>query len=700
MAINIQFAVAVLFEPATAAADEEEEEAWNPRPTTRERAANTLCAWADPFWTGLTAEALAPSPPDAVVFNVRGVLRPIAPPPVALPRPADASLSLCNSIKLHFFHTSTTPAFGGKEEADPRRDFLYSSAFPLELLLRGAFGAENGAENGEFFGLFNYNRLDTSNAPIPGMRLRVVPSGAPAVVPRGVALLSIAAPDDDRHARVVRLTEWILAALKALCAPPLSPFANARTVGRDRNCITLFQDLALLFEKPWTHLPFTVALYALCGALAVNHGGTPDAFADALRRLPALAPEARRACLRILRDVVVCFSLCAVEGVYWPDMSLQQAVEDQPFPMNFMPARRVFPKDDCEGRALQAQEMCLLLRGLARRDQQLGRAALAAEVRALPSFGPLLAAATAQDFDALLDACVLLGELLAAGVFAIDTTVGDVCFASMPTDGSAAEAHAAEAVGHSFALAFYNNDAAAAEGGGAAGGGSGDVIIVETTGWERGFIPGIDAPPTPADRALVAALHTALGAQFPIVFCGVVPPAVETQIYSRVLLGRGCMYFTAARGERLRFGATIEGLRAQPGGLARAPVPDGAFALDTRAFIAQLCAARPGAPEMLALYDALRGETDAVRRCLRPPPRTTAEFERLMLAHWAPLPPADALRAWWTSQQQESATSGVYFTVTGDRADEAARVVARRFPHALVRTLPWMWSRLFNVRCA
>ena len=436
--VELNVVVAVLYHPKAPTkknmalgwqTSAKEEDDWNPRPVDAQHAANLVCVWADPYWTGLTCHAVGPPHVSgnhgvSTVFCVRGTLRP-TPIPIAAGDTRrrsgdspDAVRSLCNSIKMHFFRESFDKGSG-----ETRRDFLYACAFPLASLWRTP-------QRGQCYGAFNYNRLDVSMAPISKMCIAVTPCGPPSQPPPGVTLLGVACPDEANHERVMSFTNWAVKALKAICPRSHSIFCNMRTYCRDQNNTGLFQDLYALFDTPWTELPFTLALYALCGALQVNGLWPPERLAAEC--LSSDAPQAMRmAGLRILRDSVACFTLCITEGIYWSDTSLGSSVEDQPFPLSFMPSERVFAKDDCEGRACQVQVMKLLFKCLHRRRSQAGRAQTLSEIRALPSFGPLLGKLPPDAVDALLDAAAAMGALLEAEVLNVVTVVGDVHFASM-----------------------------------------------------------------------------------------------------------------------------------------------------------------------------------------------------------------------------------------------------------------------------
>ena len=92
-----------------------------------------------------------------------------------------------------------------------------------------------------------------------------------------------------------------------------------RTFSRDRQNTLFFQDLHILFDTEGTCLPPTLAIYALCGALFLNGGISPEVFSTYMipnAILPAYKipnPILRPLFLRIVRDVIACFTICCVE---------------------------------------------------------------------------------------------------------------------------------------------------------------------------------------------------------------------------------------------------------------------------------------------------------------------------------------------------------------------------------------------------
>jgi hypothetical protein len=194
--------------------------------------------------------------------------------------------------------------------------------------------------------------------------------------------------------------------------------------------------------------------------------------------------------LRIVRDTIVCFSRCAVEGRYWPDASLGKMVEDQPFPLTFMPSERVFCKDDCEGRASQVIQVEQLLRQMHLCAERIGLEALVRTVRGMRSFACLLSGLEESLVAHLVEGCCALGALFERGVLEAQMTVGDAHIGSMADAVTGVcQPHL---VGHSFGVLIFRSavvDATTTTTTAAATkkkerrGGRYGACILEATGW-------------------------------------------------------------------------------------------------------------------------------------------------------------------------------------------------------------------------
>ena len=716
--MQVAFTAVVMFDAAlreadAAAAPQEEEEdedddaaaqstertadAWNPAPKDPTSLKddgrvlpNQACAWLDPFWTGLVCNAEEPlfvqGRAVGAVFRFAGEVRPTTPSLLQrLASPAEPAQeeqrSLCNSMKLHFFHTS----HGTGETV---RDFVYSSAFPLSFLLLAP------PRDGSVYGLFNYNYKDSVATPLPGFRLVVFPV-RPTRLPPATSVFALRGPTEKHHAHVITLCVWLKAAVHRACTEVESEFANMRTYCRDQGSTGLFQDLHRLMDTPGTCLPPTVALYALHAALMLSDlEAQPQA-------LLGLLPRSIPLFMRTVRNVIACHTLCCVEGVYWMDLSLHRPVEDQPHPLTFMPSDRVFTKDDCEGRALQVQQMVLLLRWMHLSVRRVGMDALVSAIRASRSYAALLARLPDAYIRGLIATCCALGELFERGVLEAQTTVGDVRF------GSVHEAVRDNTVGHSFVVLFlYDEDTEASRSRRLR-----HVTVVEATGWEQSRIEGVDPPLTKAESRLMFTTLPALigtaedkqkrkkiedeeedprkgggGAAGSV--CGMLLPEMENHVYERLVLGKGCIYFTRVRGGKLQYGARLADVRRAKHLDGGQQQEEGAFRMGTREFIA----AQPDSAKMLEIYDAMERDLPATRRCLRPPQKSEAEVENTMIASWAPITP-ESISAW---QKRQRKGGGVLFSMPQRRLVQDAPKLNELTRGLELRGFPYMGSCLFH----
>jgi hypothetical protein len=313
-----------------------------------------------------------------------------------------------------------------------------------------------------------------------------------------------------------------VAAILAISPDFVSCFLNPRTINRDFQSTCLFQDLPGLYDAGAnTCLPPTIAVYGLCGALLCGAGRlAPLQFVDGLMARVLCGEAAPSECdlfLRVVRDTLACFTPCAVEGLYWPDVSLGAPVEDQPFPLTFMPAARVFGKDDCEGRMAQVLQVCRLLQQMHACAERMGLPAFAAVVRGTRSGAALLGGLDPAVVDALVRGACAIGGLFVRGVLNAQITVGDGHLGSVP-GGTTHPGD--ERTGHSFGLLFLRvlhlNHHHHTTGGGAQQQKRQQkqyaMHVLEGTGWQRRENTAFDRPLDAAETAAYDNIHTALDA--------------------------------------------------------------------------------------------------------------------------------------------------------------------------------------------
>ena len=741
---------------------------WDPRPVPGKREdclPNLVCAWVDPFWSGLTCERIGDpirSPPPlhdngggeggccGVVFRIKGTIQPLKPSTAqslcmdyhfektetghTWPSSSSAQCvgkSMANSLKLHFMRVvhetqrKSTKTTAGVESVIS--DFLYSSAIPLDnlLLFRHQEGEQQRQQSSSSlssnrFGLFNYNHDFDSAEPVPGFYLILSSileanpptagdGGGPAAASMPVIMQPLAGPTPKHHERVVELCEWVCTVLGRIQPNLNTTFRNMRTLLRDRGSCHLFQHLPFLFDTPGTYLPLTLGPYGLMGALAVNGGIPPLMLSEDI--IPAAYAEgedrpgrrlARRLLMRILRDTVACFTLCAIEGVYWPDISLDADVEDQPFPGGFTPAARFFPKDDCEGGAARAQQVMLLLRTMHQIERRVGFDTLLARIRAMPSFASLFPLAPLNGALLLVHdltrACCDLGGLLEADLLDVQTIVGDV---RVPSLAGMAHMDANTLYGHSFSVGIFRDREK-----------EGDGLMmsepitamIETTGWQRSPLYGYDVPLSEEEKdalpGSLAILMQDLAEHDPRCrhafssICSWVGVEKEDFMYQNLTLGRDRIYFTFLPDGSTRYGASFHDMRkgvapfSSPSFLAKIITPGGGGEpkvcyMSTAEFIQALHPGAPNkppgwpsdpdAPRMLQLYNEIHASIPEMRRCLRPPPRSEEDYERIMRTRWSGLPVDDSCRLIPSSTTEATAAAttmplgtgvaGFYFSI-------------------------------------
>ena len=565
---------------------------------------NRASVFIDPDWEGVFVMDSLPVPEanaTAFVVRLRLTKTPRATLQIMRLGAHAETNTICNSVKVHFFHCSGA--------AEARLDFLYSTAFPLETLLRDS---ASGA-----YGAFNYNTGDTCCRPLDGVTIRIVPiaSEVDRAFRADTTLLCIDCPV-DLHGHTLAISNWMERAIGTISPKSTCLFKTMHTFGRDRCSMVLFQDLhTMLSARPTTHgshLPPALAIYAICNAAIINR--------IALVAIPT-TPDVG-AVLDVLRDTCACFTMCHHEGVYWPDKSCGMNVQDQPHPFSSVePAgQRVFSRDDCEGRAAQSHCMVGLLKSMAsvcrlRPDNRGALLRLLKEQQASDAVPLRLCDAT---LDAALSACVFIGNKLLSKTYEMHTTLGDACFNSIVT-------------GHSFAIATDKGKI---------------HRIVDSTGWQR-----LSLDPS-KDITDSVAIMTELYRFLPgneVQRSVTVDGTHENDMYRRIALGHDHIYFSFdANANELAFGTTLagmrrDGLRTITSSAASSP----SFRIKTKDFIRELCEENKGkckwpnaekvngADDLLKIYEYMHERMPDISRVTRPPPVTEHHILKIMNASWA-----------------------------------------------------------------
>jgi len=561
---------------------------------------NAAAVWVDPFWTGVWHVV-----DETNVFRVRGVLTPLQPSWAS--QQSVSSASCCDSVKVHFFRLSKD-----------NNDFMYSSAFPLK---QGPTST---------YGVFNYNDSDGQSCERDSSIRMIV---ANHTLPSSLMLLSPKGPDAAHHNRTIEVGNWIDVAFSEMWPKNRTCMTNPRTYFRDYCCTLFFTDICKLFDKAGrSNLPPWLACYSLANALIVN-GVPPHTFLD----MPI-----DREFLRIIKCVITPWTMCAREGLFWDDKSLGKPTEDQPFPLSFVPTykERVFGRDDCEGRASQAQEIVELLVNIFQYVKARG------EKEALARLGPCdKLQMSPKKLLALLQGCSRIGELLSNKTIESQTIVGEA-------DTAAIHGGTGSVVGHSFGLLRS---------------GSRNYMTVENTGWQRPHLA-CDGKIRRANAFRIRDMMMA----------GSVSDAIENKLYHRLYMGHDKLFFSKSNKE-LSYGATLT------------DIAEGRCECMTLQQVLQaLCEgqrpriwpARAGAEQMLKKYAQIQASLPGIRQTLMTPQKSEAEFEHLM-------------QAWGVIQEKDLPVcyrpGGLWFKTDTDAWDahvqddlETVPITTHAFMHSIV----------------
>jgi len=545
---------------------------------------NFASLWCDPNWSGMSSNSLCldthPSFPNVKcsLFRFQGNMsylqpsalqKPFVSHYLSLAQPESISLSLCNSFKCHFFlHEYHT------EES---RQFLYSSSFPL-ISDQEKENPQNNWNLG-VYGLFNYNFNEDECSPIPHVRLVVHKIKKLEVNRADVKLLALSGPTSDYHREMICISNWFQIILQKFCPKSNSSFINTRTLCRDYGNCPLFQHLPYLFQTPTgSTMPSEILFYVTYNSVCMNCVSMQmllenlqfekTLFANSPpTTISILDKEKVENTMRFIRDILAPWTLCVYEGLYWSDCSLNQNVEDQPFPMSFLNGNRIFKKDDCEGRVSEAQQIVLLLKSFylmvvqngARSNNSIWDAiqhmshAYAYEVNPERSRLQL----EPSTWNHLVSTCYILGYYFFHNIVELHTTVGDVNFASftasenIDSDASSSEDHDAtkNPTGHSFGVLIYSDYARKKR----------HAAILEATGWERTILSS-DSTMQKSELELLSNISKLKEAHnlSNLNICGHLSHQRENSIYQNICLGNDCLFFTKTNsGSNINYGAKL-----------------------------------------------------------------------------------------------------------------------------------------------
>jgi hypothetical protein len=516
-------------------------------------------------------------------------------------------------VKIHFYQIRP-----GTDRGEYVRDFLYSTGFSI------------AAPTNEC-GLFNYNANDgLSIKRLPNIRAFIKINNMTVVESPSCRRLRIKGPNSQHHDLVVEVGDWLDVTFCEIWPKMRTTLSNPRTYFRDYGCTFFFTDICKLFDKQGeSHLPGWLGCYSLANALVVNQTMSVSELLECLQD-DGIKKGKVQEVMRIVKCVLTPWTMCVREGLYWEDKCIGEPVEDQPFPLSFVPTSkgRVFGKDDCEGRASQAQEMRELLECIFKHATTHGVDHTYEQMMQSGVCGRKLRMQE-QTRRQLLEACVHIGRLLHTKVLEVQTIVGDANVTAL--------SHAKGpdvVVGHSFGLMLYKNGQ--------------EYMMVENTGWQRRFLKGIDQAFTGAEKAFIGAFTKAerCGGQI----AGVVTKAMEQKIYQTLYFGHDRIYFSK---NTKRYGATLDEINAQQ-----------CKTMSIAQVLTELsktpncfgCPPKLQAVALLKKYQQAQANLADIRRVIMPPQKSEAGFEALMES-WGEI---------YEDSMSRRRSGGIWFTIDRD----------------------------------
>eukprot|EP00961_Rhodomonas_salina_P244575 3305406-Rhodomonas_salina.3 len=148
----------------------------------------------------------------------------------------------------------------------------------------------------------------------------------------------------------IAVAKWLHSFLHTFMRHP-TPFQNLRTFLRTPNVSPLFTNLPQAWQTPGSTMPPIVPIYLFLNAMILNNYIQEDITHHFMR----LKNVKTGRLLRVIRDTLLGFTMCPVEGKYTPDRLCGIDCDDQPFVDGLNNDTTYFARDDCEGRLQQGQ---------------------------------------------------------------------------------------------------------------------------------------------------------------------------------------------------------------------------------------------------------------------------------------------------------------------------------------------------------
>lgn len=486
--------------------------------------------WIDSNWEGVWIDELnRGESKGCAVFHLQTEIKPLAPCTLHQHNSKGVQGSIMAQFFTHPHRRTNMP------------DFRFMTACPLRLF----------ASTQPFhLGLWNYNEehCDMSGDSIPNLLLTVI-KRKPITIPKEMIAPLGYVPSKEYHNKVKILTHWLLGVFNELFPSDPCEFKTLRTYGRNAWMTTFFFDLHKLYEtkEEGTNLPPVLALYALCNAL-ILHNKTPQEF------LSLLVTDGEidvTVVLPLIRDIIMCFTICQREGTYRDDLCLGKMIEDQPFSFAFRPGDNVFDEDDCEG---HDQQGCVHMKGLfcmiaKYLEKETTKGYIMQHLRKYTNRENSCLNLSETNMRDLLDICRCLGGMFEAKILDAMMCVGEAnfaCFKQVVENNDNSKKPGKKLDGHSFGLLVYKN-----------GNDIKGSMILETTGWSSKVF-GSHAPDQKTIELIKEIIrHSAAqgSKDNKIIMKTVLTEESENRLYARVVAGDNCLFFTFKRGE-VSYGAS------------------------------------------------------------------------------------------------------------------------------------------------
>lgn len=448
--------------------------------------------------------------------------------------------------------------------------------------------------------------------------------------------------------RVKKIGNWIATQLKNIYPNIKTGFINIRVPGPDWEL--LYPDTQYMFSLQECNLPPSLAVYTVCNALRL-HSVTPDTFLN-VACFPAKTKQVDFL-LNVIRDVLVPWTMCRVEGRYYPDTCLGKDCDDQPFVMVDIPGENVTPKEDCEGRAQVVLHMVRLFICMYQQTKK-SKSAQISHWKKYPIHNGknncliFPEGTSCPLFTSLLQVCFCIGRLFEEQILEVHMSVGDVYFSSDKNNPE----------GHAYCVLRYNNNREYRG------------IILEATAWDatrEASEVSAQLPhyATAAANNLVTVIKQTLAEDLSNAEQHCLPgdtkqpcsiyvrsdytPEHRASTYSETFTCNGCLLFNAYPSAHQRpalptYGVSVEAFSTQLPLVSESTTdaPRGPFRISVRSFISALRDGQHGWPrvqgaeDILHQYDKYRRDIDGYKEVYRPPLLQEAEIMRRM-RKWQPL---------------------------------------------------------------